>query len=390
MVFAAAIALDHTGGLDPRVFGSAHFGVLLLIAVVGFAFAWRKFHRPSAGGTDQVVAFLAKSPWLVVFLVMSTSTVTVVRLTWGTRWLPSEIPAGLLLNDLYLLICGGLFLAVSVLVRLSRTLYQSATASRYRAGVATGVLVSLIAAFGPSGLRSGAETADAPVVERWASVARQTTLSAPSVLEGERLLLVAADQIVDPPPSPTPAATPAPAQAPVQATSPFLDDQAFSQCLMELGAHDERMVVDYVQRIFRIPREDALDLVRDTLVDVCVAHARKPYLRLGAVLMTAAQNSARSDWKRRSRFRCGITEEPASCTPAPDENVRFASEQQVLQRALCDEDEQHRAVIYLRLHEGLEFAPIGRELGIPEDHARAKYNNAIRRLKSRIQEACGG
>lgn len=401
VVFGAAVALDHTGGLEPGAFRAAHYGVGFLLALVGLAFLWRRLHRGAPRTwVDRVLAYLARSPWLAVFLVLSSATVTVARFAWDTRWVPAELPAGLVLNDLYLLVGGSLYIAVVALTRLGRSLFRSATASRYRAGVATGLLATLLVAFGPSGARSGAEGADSPVLGRWASVAASSAAQG-SIVEAERRILVEADRFIDPdvpprplaptPPEPAPPVpTPPPAPAQVVAAQASTDQAAFSRCLQDLAAADEQKVRVLLMKSYRLSEDDAFDIARDALIDVCVAHARRPYQAPGAVLVVAAANNAKDDWKRRKRFRCGITEEPPSCGPAPDDFTRFGGELKIAERALCGEDEQHRAVFLLRLHYGLEFAAIGGTLRISEDDARSKFNNALRRVQKRVRDACGG
>jgi DNA-directed RNA polymerase specialized sigma24 family protein len=277
------------------------------------------------------------------------------------------------------------YIALAGLTRLSRSLFRSATLSRYRAGVATGLLATLLIAFGPSGARSGAETADSPVLGRWASVAASAAAQG-SVVEAERRILVEADHFIDPA---VPVVTAA--AAPVELSAGPLDEAAFSLCLQQITqANEEPIARAMLEHRYRLSPDDAFDLVRDTVIDVCLAHARAPLASPGAVLHRSVRNNANTDWKRRKRVRCGISDELPSCTPAPDENVRFAGEQARIEKALCAEDDVHRAAIYLRLHDGLEFAAIGGALKISEADARSKFNNALRRVQKRVRDACGG
>jgi DNA-directed RNA polymerase specialized sigma24 family protein len=126
------------------------------------------------------------------------------------------------------------------------------------------------------------------------------------------------------------------------------------------------------------------------MLTVCVRHAQKPYDNLGAALQTAAFNRGLDDWRRNRRYKqCPLDESIPACSPLADASLHFRQEEQAVEAALCRETPNANRIIRQRVVEGLDFATIGRELGMSADDARTTFHNALRRAKARVASACG-
>lgn len=88
------------------------------------------------------------------------------------------------------------------------------------------------------------------------------------------------------------------ASSPVGALSTRETEGPFQTCLRDLAVNgEEASVRRSVEWKYRLSRDDAHDLVRDAMLQVCLRHATKHYRNVGAVLQTAAERRARSDWR---------------------------------------------------------------------------------------------
>ena len=185
-------------------------------------------------------------------------------------------------------------------------------------------------------------------------------------------------------------AAPFPSSAPTGSLAAHAAADPFEACVQTLMTGEERSVRTYIERTFRTSPDDALDLVRDALISVCVRHAQHRYERLGAALRTASVNRATDGWRQRRRYpRCPLDNNVPSCSPAADEGVRFKQEERAVLAALCKEDRVSEQIIRQRVMEDLSFEAIGRELGLTADQTRTMFHNALRRVRQRLSEACG-
>jgi DNA-directed RNA polymerase specialized sigma24 family protein len=197
-------------------------------------------------------------------------------------------------------------------------------------------------------------------------------VQAASGIEAARQLFVQVDAAIETRPA---IAAPAPS-----------DGDDLRTCMQQLMA-ESAQVQRSVGAKYRLTEDDAHDIVRDALVRVCVGHSGKRYTRLGAVLQIAAERRAIT-WAWRRRRQCELDVSLPACSPGADELVRFPQEDALLDSALCEEDQATQTIIWLRVQEGLTFADVGARLGIPEDAARYKFNNALRRMRKRLADAC--
>lgn len=297
------------------------------------------------------------------------------------RYLYGRRASTLVLADLYFFWLAGMILLMVTTFRATRGVYLWSVASRYRAGLATGLLAIIVVLLALATPTANAKStteydAESAAWKRRFAPAMQAT----SDLEASRELLVAVAELAEP------------NGAPIAVRSALSADSEnlFDACLQELMGSDEPQVRRYIEREYRLAQEDAHDIVRDALVDVCVAHSRKRYEKLGAVLHTSAIRRATGDWRRRRHNRCAVDTELPSCAPTADEVFRFQQEERLVQAALCGEDRLSQDVIYLRVRDEKSFATIGRELQVSEEKARWTFNNAVQRIRIRVANVCGG
>jgi DNA-directed RNA polymerase specialized sigma24 family protein len=162
--------------------------------------------------------------------------------------------------------------------------------------------------------------------------------------------------------------------------------QRVNACIATLSDTELRRVQRHVQWSFHLTLDDAVDIARDSLLVVCVAHAAKPYENLGGAFTTTAQRRAR-DWRFERYVRCAVDVSDVQCVVAP-EAERMVAADQIVSAIICREDATHQRVIYGHLR-GESFQDIGKKLGISSDAARDKWNNAVKRIRRRFAEKCG-
>ena len=168
-------------------------------------------------------------------------------------------------------------------------------------------------------------------------------------------------------------------------------EDPFDACLRELLAADEPAERRRVQHRYKVSADDAHDLVRDALLNVCVSHSRRPYERLAAALHRAVDNRARDDWRRRRRYlSCPVDDNMPTCQRTADETVRFAQEDRVIAAAVCRVDRVSERIIRLRVIEEMAFEEIGAgfEPRLTADQARTMFHNAIRRIREQVAATC--
>jgi len=131
---------------------------------------------------------------------------------------------------------------------------------------------------------------------------------------------------------------------------------------------------------------------RDLLQELFIKLAREPGLLAGvreerAFLIRLAHNAAIDRMRRRGtrdRTRQSLAEEfdsPFAPTVDPDENV-FHEE---LALALGELPEEQRAVVHLKLWEGLTFEAIATALEIPPNTAASRYRYGLDKLRGRLR-----
>jgi DNA-directed RNA polymerase specialized sigma24 family protein len=164
---------------------------------------------------------------------------------------------------------------------------------------------------------------------------------------------------------------------------------AFDDCITRLHETEDQKVQLRLQLRFRLSKDDAYDIAHDAMINVCTSATLHAYDNLGAVFWTAAEHRAIDDWKRRQHLRCVRDDEPLVCKPQRDEHERIAMEDAIVDAARCRLSKQEALAIYLRVHDGMDFAAIGTELGVSADKARSIFHNSVDKLRRILQDRCG-
>ncbi len=386
---SAAVALAHTGALEHDAFHAAHWsGPSVLLSALVAAYVYRAA-RPATSG---VLRLLARSPLVTASLALPPLTLLCVVLAWGSTGYALLAGASVLTTFFFFGIAGTL-VALYLVVRTAHRTYRWGATSPYRAGIVTGVLlipVALLLALRLGGLaaHASASTAAAPTRLETLAHPRHVALAAsptPStdIFESERLAFLLADGVIehgasvfDPPPTFGTLVQP-----------PTEEDRLVVECIERLAKSDVRQVERTITKRFQLSEGDVHDIVYEALLNVCLAHARAPYENPAAILQVAAARDA-DRWRERRGRECAV-EEPPSCTPSPDENVRFEQEKAVINDVICREDPETKKIIYMRVVEDKSFPEIGAVLDIPADKAREKWNNFVRRARAALVKKCG-
>jgi RNA polymerase sigma-70 factor (ECF subfamily) len=156
----------------------------------------------------------------------------------------------------------------------------------------------------------------------------------------------------------------------------------------------ERLYDEHAQALFAfllsLTRDE--EDTRDVLQDVFAKLAREPQLvsevrNERAFLIRLAHNAAIDVMRRRAARNRGqklLSEEPLSlfaASPNPDELV-FRAE---LSTALGGLPAEQRAVVHLKLWEGLTFEEIGSALGIPPNTAASRFRYGLDKLRGLLR-----
>ena len=158
-------------------------------------------------------------------------------------------------------------------------------------------------------------------------------------------------------------------------------------------ANMERLYDEHAGPLFafllNFTRDDAD--TRDLLQDIFIRLAREPGLLAGvrverAFLLRLAHNAAADLMRRRAtrdRTKEGFAAEIAPFAPAddPDEQV-FRQELAV---ALGELPEDQRAVVHLKLWEGMTFEDIAAVLNISPNTAGSRYRYGLDKLRGRLR-----
>jgi RNA polymerase sigma-70 factor (ECF subfamily) len=163
---------------------------------------------------------------------------------------------------------------------------------------------------------------------------------------------------------------------------------------MACGPEIERLYDEHAQALYafllNLTRDEAD--TRDLLQDVFVKLARGPELLAGvrderAFLVRLAHNAAIDLIRRRGtrdKTREQFTAEnisPFAPSSDPDEQTFRAT----LAEALAELPEDQRAVVHLKLWEGLTFEQIAGALDIPLNTAASRYRYGLDKLRERLR-----
>jgi len=383
VVVGVAFVLGHTGDLQANAFEPAHTAAIVgLVSTLLALYAVRTYARATRR-VAETWAHLAVAPPVTVGLFLGLGTVLLTRARWGgSAWVAPALSTSFVLASAYFVLGLCIFGAVMGTGRLILALYRWSTATAYRAGLATGLLIAALVPTVVS-LRSNQQS--------MASQVAPATL-APSAVDGVRGALVAVHKAAsanDAPSSVPPQFAVATTGLTPEAQPP--DEERWRQCA-EVFAAEEARLRQFIATHYRLSADDAHDVVRDAMVSVCVAYvAGTPYERLGAVFQTSAEREAKDDFKRRRHLRCAIEPgEDLKCERAShDLDLLVGQQRALVDRAMCAEPRSRQDVFYLRVHEGLDFRAIGERTKMTETEARDTFANLAKKLKKTLAEKCG-
>jgi RNA polymerase sigma-70 factor (ECF subfamily) len=156
----------------------------------------------------------------------------------------------------------------------------------------------------------------------------------------------------------------------------------------------ERLYDDHTQALFAFLLTFTRDEhdTRDLLQEVFIKLAKQPGLLDGildrrAFLIRLANNAAIDLARRRGvrqKYREKLAAEPVSVfLPADDPDERTF--QTALERAVAGLPPDQRAVLHLKLWEGLTFEQIADALDIPMNTAASRYRYGLDKLRQRLR-----
>jgi RNA polymerase sigma factor (sigma-70 family) len=395
IVFVALVAiltaygLGNTGGLEPITFHAAHIlGFTALGFTLVIALLVRRLTQSPTSTFAKAAHAATRRPLVAVALLLAMTSLVLVKASWGTQALLA--PAALIV-DAYVVALGGLGLGVVSCALATLATYRWSTASRYRAGMATGGMVTLLIPLVAASVLGGVFgfLPNPPALQN----ARRTFTEAPSTLEGERQVLVSIDNTIEgrtPPPPvttpPVPPPTTPPPPTPRPQPSPAPQDNRVNECLALL-AGEQAQVCATLKRQLGLSEDDAHDVVLDTMLKLCTRHAEQRYGNLGGLLTVAAKNRAK-DYRRKRRTECGVDTEIPSCAAPTDDNARLASEMDTLNQAFCSLDKLARNAIDMHYIDERPYLEVGPALGLTPDQAKDVANNGIKKMRALFRQKC--
>lgn len=388
VVVAVAFSLGRSHDLEAGTFEVAHTAALLLLPGMLLTLSTARAYLRSTKRHEQAWALPFNAPFVSTGVLLGVAAVFLTQARWaGSPWVAPAVSATFVIASGYFVIGAGIVAAIVGAFRLAVGAHKWSTMTSYRAGLTTGALLVFLAPTAWSAWQSPKSTLPPPA-----------SLPFPSSSSiGVRETMVALYEGRNIAPTGRPAGLPAtqladltPSNA-VGLESKAADQTKWEECFAVFRAEEDSLRASIRAR-YRLTDDDVHDLVRDSLVSVCVAYANgAPYDRLGAVFQASVNNRANTTSRRRRYLRCAVElGDDLKCErPQPDLQVRIDQQLALLQAVLCKEDGLKQRVFYLRIHEGLDYRAIGAECGIPEIMAKDIYNNLVKKMRKRAEEACG-
>lgn len=147
-------------------------------------------------------------------------------------------------------------------------------------------------------------------------------------------------------------------------------------------------------------REDALDIVQDTMLRFVQRYADRPEQEWGPLLHRILQSriadfhrrqTVRNRWRiwRRSDERergDPMENQPAPASTGPDRRSDAADMAQTLEQVLVDLPLRQQQAFLLRIWEGLDTAETARAMGCSQGSVKTHLSRAMRALRERLEE----
>ena len=172
------------------------------------------------------------------------------------------------------------------------------------------------------------------------------------------------------------------------------DHREMAACIELLHAPDFERGYSYGDIVNRATnvlrnRDDAYDVVQQTLLAVCLRHEQRPIEELHAYFARSVLNRARST---RSRRWCSIPvddEAPLRCpAPSPEEQAIYDERVRAVENAYCNLELNDAMVIQLRDFDGLEYSALAQRLASTEAAVRQRHSRALRALAEGFRRQC--
>lgn len=358
-----AEALEQTGGLEPTTFGGGYWLAMGVDAGIVLWSLIRRLRGRPAPWTPLawlIVAYLALI-WFVVFPDAATGLDA-----------PDVITTFVLL--------GADALVSYVLPVMLLVLMLHALKALWRAGVTSSMAAQRVgiaaACLGLASVTVGIALAVVELEPKTLDVAAAEFVSALDVdgVEGERQVYAAMSLGLGSGLS---------SGGATSRVSP-----AFGECAETLSERrvDKGPVVDQATRILiskGLGKADAEDVVMDTLLRVCLQHAKERRRDLISYYWQALSNNARSAWRRTRRDQVGWDDDRFGDdrTLPGDARLDWERNRKNLHAALARLSAADQLVLALRHVDGLSYAEMGARLGKREAAVRQQVKRARERLR---------
>jgi len=393
VVATAAHVLSRAGGLALDTFEQAHVAGLVLVVLGASALYAIRAYARSKGRASESWAIPFAVPLLTLGVVLAPLTVLLVRArSVESPWVAPAVAACFVVASAYFVLGLCALGAAMGTVWFVRGLYRWSAVTSERAWLAIVVLAVVSSPVLLLSAPSPVAASPQPLAPPAPRTLREVLLSF-QALPSASVPPAAHSASTSPPSVDLPSATlpsTAPAAAPLAAPESGYEDK-WQECAQVFGAQEQQIRAS-IQVRFRLSADDAHDVARDALLSVCASYAAgTPYASLGAVFQTAAENRAKTDYRRGRYLRCAV--EPGDelrCDRAqPDLVVLVEQRRAIVEKLLCDEPKSTQAVFYLRIVKGRDFRTIGQDLGLSEATARDTFSNLTKKLRKRLWERCG-
>ena len=383
--FDVAELLERTRGLAPDTFKRAFRLAGLFTAVMTLIEIGAIFSRAAAD--RGLFARLVRRPSFGLLLLFIPAIFLAQIDIRGT-----DVPD--LLTTFLLLCCLGylyVILPLSLLAlvgRLTRGIWQRGRRSGFAAGV-LGTLGLVFASCVPVLCSPGDGDAEDPVAKKLGEAWERgfTEAGRHDLVPGSRAflgVLAAAipEPLVTPVPTPTPTPTP---------WSGGGDKDRFDECVESLSRDQKGRIArdDTVSYFTRRGTERGLaeQIVQESLIELCLGHAKKPFDDLLERFRWLTQKRRQNEWRRQNtRSSCELSiaqhyyAEPAEL---PEDQVDFIA----VNRALCSLDDPRDRLILELSALDLDAAEIGRHFDPPmsAETVRQRKKRALAAVRKQLR-----
>lgn len=147
-------------------------------------------------------------------------------------------------------------------------------------------------------------------------------------------------------------------------------------------------MVDRATRVLN-NRDDALDVVQQTLLAVCLRHEQRSTDELHAYFTRSVWNRAQSARRRRWCSLPVDDESPLQCpSPSPEEQAIHDERVRAMEHAYCDLELNDAMLIELRDFERLVYRELAQRLASTEAAVRQRHSRALRVLAEGFRRQC--